>query len=280
MKNKLFSFIAILISLTIFFSVSVLAYVPPYQFSIDVDTQKMPENAVYVDFLLPIDTDDECYVEFNAENGKKYGIDKDSQISNYCGDGYISYTFHIVDAKSEMRPFYVYSLTVPNEEYIKNQKLFDSLSDASYLDVKDGKNFFITVGYKTADEQRMIKISDALESEYYIDLNKMHATFNHFENTYDYEYCCKNYKSAKVAYLDDAGNILFVSDEIDIYKWSLSPIHVDITLSGTDVESKIESGPPWWFIVPFILAIPACMLGVITTLIVMGINKIRKWIFS
>ena len=49
------------------------------------------------------DISDLKIIDFNSENGKKFGISKDSEIVNYCEDGYISYTFHVVDAMLNAR---------------------------------------------------------------------------------------------------------------------------------------------------------------------------------
>ncbi len=275
MKRKITAFTIVILMLAALLPVNVFAYIPPYEFDVDVNTALIPENAVYVDFLLPIEEDDECYVDFNKKNGTKYSISKDSQIANYSEDGFVSYTFHMADAYSEMRPYYTYYLTVYDEAYEKNKELLDSLSETNYSDFGDGRHqFFVTVKYKTADEKIINEIHTAVNQDL-LDLSKMKASFNHYNNTYDYEYCCKNYKKAKVAYLDELGNVLFVSEEFDIYKWSLSPIHIYITLSGEEVEYTIKSGPPW-FIVPIILGIQFIAMLVLPIIVIIKLVKRKK----
>ena len=83
---------------------SVSAWRPDYSFRCSVDNYLMPDNTVYIDLLMPISVNDDAYIDFNDKNGELYNISKESEIAKYNVDGYISYTFHIKDAKSQMLP--------------------------------------------------------------------------------------------------------------------------------------------------------------------------------
>lgn len=105
MKKKVFVFI-LLICFSLAFSVTVAAFEPMWDFRVNLDAEKMPEGTVYVELLMPISESDECYVDFNEKNGEKYNISSDSEIARLNSDGFISYTFHVLDAVSEMAPQY------------------------------------------------------------------------------------------------------------------------------------------------------------------------------
>ena len=94
-----------LVSLLILLQMPLVCYawVPSPNFFCVVDGANIPENAVYVDLLIPISEDDETYTPYHQENGQLYNIPKDSQIVQYAVDGYRSYTFHRQDARSEMQ---------------------------------------------------------------------------------------------------------------------------------------------------------------------------------
>ncbi len=105
MKKK-FSAFMIFVCIFLLFSITVAAFETMWDFRVDLDAEKMPQGTKYVELLLPISESDECYVVFNEANGEKYNISADSEISKLNSDGFVSYTFHVSDAVSEMAPQY------------------------------------------------------------------------------------------------------------------------------------------------------------------------------
>lgn len=71
--------------------------VPFYRFQIS----NLPENAVYVDLLIPLSKSDESYVEADS-NKLPEDFSSDAEIINYCDEGFRSYTFHYLDAASDI----------------------------------------------------------------------------------------------------------------------------------------------------------------------------------
>lgn len=73
---------------------------PPTSFGVYIENR--PEQAVYADLLLPMDSLNEKYADFNEENGEAYGLSRECQLVSYAEDGFVSYTFHFAGAVSEM----------------------------------------------------------------------------------------------------------------------------------------------------------------------------------
>ena len=209
----------------------------------------MPKGAVYIDLLLPISVDDEGYVGFNSENGEFYSISKDSEIVNFCKDGYRSYTFHISDAWSSIRPQYMAEFQIEKDVYLDN--LLEFLPFESYCTSGFYANvitFCADIGYQSEKESQLNALSDSLGMAVYRDLEQMELLYNcdsekDERSKYDFEYCCKKYKFAKVAYLDEQGNIIAVTDEVKIYKPSLSDVQLYLKLSGTNFSSDPHTVP-------------------------------------
>lgn len=128
--KKSFATIVSILLLLFLLPITCYAWVPDYWYSCDIDYTKIPENAVYVDLLLPISEDNEDYVDFNESNGKKFSIQNDSEIVKYNKDGYMSYTFHIKNIDSYIKP-------IKNEnkyarvEFFKNEEALPT-SDTYY----------------------------------------------------------------------------------------------------------------------------------------------------
>ena len=75
-------------------------------FACRVYETKMLPGTVYIDMLIPFAEDDDAFLKFNDENGKKYGISKDSEIATYNQEGFLSYTFHRKGAKAKIEPYF------------------------------------------------------------------------------------------------------------------------------------------------------------------------------
>lgn len=86
-----------------------------------------PENAVYIDLLIPLGSDDKNYVEFNEKKASEYEISRSSEIVSYNKDGFISYSFHFVNSSSKM-------VLKDNPSY--NQFAFDNYEDFNYIYTK------------------------------------------------------------------------------------------------------------------------------------------------
>lgn len=71
---------------------------PPY---FVIRLTNLPEEAVYADLLIPMDPKNEKYVEADRDH-LLVGFTEDSEILDYCADGYLSYTFHYRDAISSI----------------------------------------------------------------------------------------------------------------------------------------------------------------------------------
>lgn len=79
--------------------------------------------------------------------------------------------------------------------------------------------------------------------------------------TYDYEYCCSQYKFAKMAYLNAEGDVLGVSSRALIRAGRRGDVRLNLVLSGLDFTSDPQSGPPMYLLV----VIPALLLPVLLT---------------
>lgn len=237
MKKKRASFILLLLAVICIFSVSVSAYMPQSSFSCDINNENTPENTAYVDFLLPISEKKEYYTEFNEINGERYGINKDSEIVNYREDGFMSYTFHLKDARSEMILDNGFSVCFC-DEYI-----YETIDDGYVEEILSEE---LTEGY----------------SEYY-------------EQIYDFEYCCKEFRYAKMAYVDKNGNVLSVSNKADIYKFTLSALEVDLSLNGNELTSSLGEGPAYWLMPIYFLA-PVMFLIILIVGVIIFIIKTKE----
>lgn len=121
------------------------AWTPSIEFTCWVDYEKIPENAVYIDLLLPISPSDENYTPYHAENGATFGIPAQSQIVQYNADGYRSYTFHIQDARSEMQ------LLTPASSYISSTQVSFFCYDQNETIRDAAENYYqFCQRYKTA----------------------------------------------------------------------------------------------------------------------------------
>ena len=78
---------------------------PSCSFLCDIDVSEIPQGAIYVDMLFPLEETHERYCEYNQDAGEKNGILQDSEIVRYEKGGFKSYTFHIQGSRSEMKPY-------------------------------------------------------------------------------------------------------------------------------------------------------------------------------
>lgn len=258
MKKTIIS-VTIAVLLIFSFAVPVLAWQPDSCFSVSIIEENIPENAVYVDFLLPIPPKDAGYVDYNEENGKKFGIAKNSEIVNYNQDGFVSYTFHITDADSEMRPHYKSYFSVPAEVYEENKELLQEF-DSECVVQGDTREYEVIVAYRSDTREKLDNISNVLDIKIsHNDYGNLHTTYNDSyirESDYDYEYCCEEYEYAKMVYLDAEGNILGVSSKVKINTPYTGSVQLGLLLEGNDFSKDATTGPPLYLLAVFMICIP------------------------
>ena len=248
----------------IFSSLSVSAWMPDRWFYVSIDEQSIPENTAYIDFLMPIPTEDEAYVDFNEANGELYGISQDSEIATYCEDGFVSYTFHISDAYSILEPYYVTTFTLANELYNENKDLFEGL-DFQYDDWTEDAHITVKLGSDTEERLRNIAETLQIEVDFYHDstltteynINGVYVSRN---EKFDYEYCKENFKFAKMAYLDHDGKIIAVSNKVRVNPFKIGAVQHNFELSGESFTSDPTTGPPI-YLLPLFIIIPILFFG-------------------
>ena len=244
-KNKAIKtmFLALLIVFC-FSSAAVSAWMPSTSFYVLVDGENIPEGTVYVDLLMPIPSNNEGYVFYNENNGIKYNISSNSEIVNYCEDGYCSYTFHIVDAESDMRLSFSTDIYVEKETYNECKELLRSFNATPLLGAGE-QYYFNDKVYLGSDKEEILKeIAKTVPAE----IKKYHLSveFNDSlgrESEYDFNYCRREYKYAKMAYIDESGNVLAVSNSVKIGEKRTSNIRLHLNLSGQEFNSEIDTGP-------------------------------------
>ena len=69
-----------------------------------ISPENVPEEAVYLELLIPMSQDDPYYCSFNQPAADETGLTEEAPIVQYRdGEGYISYSFHMVNAVSRMK---------------------------------------------------------------------------------------------------------------------------------------------------------------------------------
>lgn len=205
--KKTIGVFTIIMMIVALFPFHTTAWVPDKTFYCQVDTVAIPKNSVYIDLLMPIPTDNEAYTEINQTNADIYGFSNDSEIIKYNKDGFVSYTFHIVDASSD--------LTIS------------------------------------------------------ADMN-----FNERGAKYDFEYCRKNFKEIKFAYLDADGNIISVSNSVKIN--TLRVAQFGLKLSGNNLTKDVTHGPPVYLIVVIPVMVLITAFALTTTIIIIIVKRVKK----
>lgn len=124
---KRLSIIIIMIILLLSLNVTCFAFMPSESIHCNIITKNIPDNTAYIDMLIPIESIDENYIDYNTENGKKFNIHKESAIVNYCENGFESYTFHYKNAYSDIKPKYIVDFSCEDSVVEHNKKLFDKI---------------------------------------------------------------------------------------------------------------------------------------------------------
>ena len=101
-NTKQFAFFILLLVLVVTLPMTALANSPAPQDHLTVYLNNLPQNAVYADLLIKMDPTDTQYVDFqfgDYENNKE----KINQIADYSVDGFVSFTIHYNNAKSNIK---------------------------------------------------------------------------------------------------------------------------------------------------------------------------------
>lgn len=280
MKKKYALSFLLVLSVLLSISASAFAWQPDSSFQCSTDPRKMPENTVYIDLLLPIGTEDEGYVPFNQANGEKYGISPDSEIVRYNKGGYVSYTFHMTDADSQMRPYYSCNFLIPLPVYAKYWDQLKTFgSDSAFVSDDQNQNCWIKLAYGDSREDliRAIAAEPDVVNDTHFKWDEL--VFTEYNESYfrksdfDLDYCCRQYRYAKMAYLDKEGNILGVSSAARIKPHAV----LNLSLSGRTFRSAPETTAPIFRLVLFLVIITVMfvvrLIALIAVVIVWQIKK-------
>lgn len=81
-----------------------LANSPAPARAIYISPKNVPEEAVFLDLLIPMSQEDPYYSIFNSDMGEEVALIESAPIARYKdGEGYISYSFHMKNAASQMK---------------------------------------------------------------------------------------------------------------------------------------------------------------------------------
>ena len=93
--------IFMIMALIIIFACPIEAYAHSNAQKIEVNTYHFTDDACYIDLLIKMDSDDECYTEFNSANMDRFDFDKTKLAEYRDPDGYISFSCHYKDIYSD-----------------------------------------------------------------------------------------------------------------------------------------------------------------------------------
>lgn len=269
MKKFILTAILTLILFSIL-SFSCFAWVPSYQFTCYIDYLQIPDGAVYVDLLLPISQNDDNYTEFNEANGEKFSISQQSEIVEYNKDGYMSYTFHLNNATAEIKPSYFIDAVCEKDFYNSNKEIFEKFLSIQPHIINEDANFSAQIFLGSEEEIAATKIYNMLELSIDNEKKFTHTCFcsnnSDVEEFYNF---CQKYKTAKMAYISQNGDIISVSNEIPITKkdfFKREPL-INIELKGNFLTSQFTYGPPvfiiYYFLVFLLIAAPVTIIFII-----------------
>ena len=233
------------------FSTVCYAFSPSVYFYCCVATKKLPENTAYIDILFPIKETDQDYTDYNLSNGQKHGISKNSEIVKYNKDGYVSYTFHNQNSESIIKPFYQIDFICDNEFYNNNTTLFDGLNE---FDIGNPikKQYMFTVPMNSALEEKVDNLFMFAQMDISAEKEDVYVEFSMKEKLNknrinDFSDLREKYKTAKLAYIDQNGNVISVSNSAEIYSNKeklLGSTYVEMKLNGDNLDVSLNYGPP------------------------------------
>lgn len=118
MKKVLTVLIIILLTISLFPSPASANSPPPAPWY-TITLENLPEDAFYVDLLIPLSEDDPCYQE-PSEDILPASFPENAEIITYREDGYRSYTFHYRDAVSNIFPGRNHQITFFSDQWGKD----------------------------------------------------------------------------------------------------------------------------------------------------------------
>ena len=140
LKRKLFIFTILVLLVSTFPTFTVYASAWEKTFHLTIEKEKIPSGTKFIDMLLPINENDKYYVPYSVDNLNQFNIAKESEIVSYNKDGYRSYTFHISDSNSQMRPEVMYYFNITEDEYNTHKELLSPFVSSIETDAEG--NFF------------------------------------------------------------------------------------------------------------------------------------------
>lgn len=227
------------------------AFYPSSYFYCCVATKELPENTAYIDILFPIKETDQDYTDYNLSNGQKHGISKNSEIVKYNKDGYVSYTFHNQNSESIIKPFYQIEFICDNEFYNNNTTLFDGLNEFDTGNpIK--KQYMFMVPMNSDLEEKVDNLFMFAQMDISTEKEDVYVEFSMKEKLNkniinDFSDLREKYKTAKLAYIDQNGNVISVSNSAEIYSNKeklLGSTYVEIKLNGDNLDVSLNYGPP------------------------------------
>ena len=101
MKRRLCTILALALLMPMFFVMQVSANAPAPASHFSAWLTQYPDNACYMDLLVPLSPADACYVD--STKNFLGELTADSPIYAYDQDGYMSYTFHYRNADTDIK---------------------------------------------------------------------------------------------------------------------------------------------------------------------------------
>lgn len=244
--KRLSIIISVIILLSFSTSITCFAFEPSSNFICYINTFNIPENTAYIDMLIPMESNDENYTDYNTENGEKFSIKQNSEIVKYNDNSFASYTFHYKNSFSEIKPHYLVSFSCEDSVLEENKALFDKISNYH----TEFSNYYIPITFDNTElEKNVDSVLRLLDKD--IQYYKKETTVNFFDfqtSFYAFEEFQKQYKKIKFAYLSSDGDILGVSNEQNVENNLLSVFlgnpYLFLNLSGNTLSVSRTYGPP------------------------------------
>lgn len=254
-KSRLFILIFILSAI---FQTTCYAFNPYPYLCCEISEDSIPENAEYTDLLLPIKNDDENYVDFNTLNGQKYDITKDSEIAKYHEQGYISYTFHYKNAVCDIKPYFIVNFSCEDGFCKQNSELLKTF-DEYKIDIPPKYHYSIKAYLNSDTAKDVNALKQILNNNTTFEKNGAEVRFDagsmeddtFFDNRDSFEKMRKYCKTAKMVYIDKDGNIISVSNKVqisDFKEWFRGDPVIHLHLDGNTFSSSFSFGPPFFLL--------------------------------
>ena len=154
-----------------------LANSPAPSDSLTIELTNLSSNMVYADLLIKIDQTCPEFTPLNHAKLEQTGFAETAQIVTYNQDGFMSFSFHYKNAQSNIKIFNISDI------------------DPNYVEPEYEDGQISELAYSYVDFCRGLEYNEYLSQ---------------------YENLLANYNCIKIAILDEKGDIVSVSEEIDI----------------------------------------------------------------